>query len=460
MKRPYSLKTRLLLVILLPLIALTSVASTASYRLSYEPVQSLYDDTLSVVTLTIIRDVVLTEGDLLAEDLLDRLVGALGDPIFYRVEGPNGRFVTGYPDPPRTNESTKLEPGHITFFDAQYLGDPVRVAVMREFISTLDYSGWTTVQVWQTVNRRELLRQNLTFWTLGLMFLVLFVSTLTVWLGIQFGLRPLNVMREALLRRSPTDLRPIRQLFPREIQPMIDANNTLLNRMTDTLTERDSFISNAAHQLRNPIAAIQAQAEAAANVTSDREFRSRSESLARTAKQVGRLTGQLLSIDRAANQNLTDLLVEVDFRQVVSDVLSTHAPDAMRNGTEVTLQGPNEQLVVQAEPMLLAEAIENLVDNALRYGCTNGGRLAVTLGRQNGAITASFCDDGPGIPDEHRHHIFDRFQRASGDDQPGCGLGLSISRVIARRMGGDVVLKTGRGPGTCMEIRLPDQSMV
>lgn len=96
----WSLRSRLFVLIILPLIAVACLAGAARYVMAEKMSQRLYDDTLLVVALTISRDVILNEGDVLTEQLLDSLTKSLGDPVYYRIEGPDGRFVTGYSDAP------------------------------------------------------------------------------------------------------------------------------------------------------------------------------------------------------------------------------------------------------------------------------------------------------------------------------------------------------------------------
>ncbi|MGB5559990.1 MAG: sensor histidine kinase N-terminal domain-containing protein, partial [Paracoccaceae bacterium] len=153
----WSLRSRLFFLIILPLILVASIAAVARYVMAERMSERLYDNTLLTVALTISRDVVLSEGDVLTEQLLDALTNALGDPVYYRIEGPEGRFVTGYSDAPPLPDAAEVEPGIPFFYDAVSLGDPVRVVTLREFIAEPQFGGWVTVDVWQTVNQRDAL---------------------------------------------------------------------------------------------------------------------------------------------------------------------------------------------------------------------------------------------------------------------------------------------------------------
>ncbi|WP_233587062.1 sensor histidine kinase N-terminal domain-containing protein [Pseudorhodobacter sp. E13] len=131
----WSLRSRLFVLIILPLILVASIAAAARFILAERMSQRLYDDTLLAVALTISRDVVLSEGDVLTEQLLNALTKALGDPVYYRIEGPEGRFVTGYSDAPPLPADAVVDSGIPYFYDAVSLGAPVRVVTLREFIA-------------------------------------------------------------------------------------------------------------------------------------------------------------------------------------------------------------------------------------------------------------------------------------------------------------------------------------
>ena len=145
------------------------------------------DDTLRVVAHAVAREVMLTKGDVLADALVDSLVGALGDPIFYQVAGADGRFVAGYSDAPIDPEGKSLPGGEPVFFDASYYEAPVRVVLLREFIADPEFDGWTTVQVWQTVTQRHALSLQLLVEAGAVLLFVVLGGVAMVWFGIYPG---------------------------------------------------------------------------------------------------------------------------------------------------------------------------------------------------------------------------------------------------------------------------------
>ncbi len=135
----------------------------------------------------------------------------------------------------------------------------------------------------------------------------------------------------------------------------------------------------------------------------------------------------------------------IDFTQLVADMARKYAPDALREGLEMNLDAPEHALNVRGNSILLREAVENLLDNALRYGSANGGALTLALSSQDQHVRLVVEDDGPGIPAAASEQVFERFLRLPRPDGKtpqgsGCGLGLAIVRSIATAHGGATYL--------------------
>lgn len=453
MKR-WSLRSRLFVLIILPLILVASLAAAARYLMAERLSQRLYDNTLLAVALTISRDVILSEGDVLTEQLLDALTNALGDPVYYRIEGPDGRFVTGYSDAPANPAPDQVEPGVPFFYDSVSLDQPVRAVTLSEFISAPQFGGWVTVDVWQTKSQREALSLELLTQSIILMAVVVSAAGLLVWFGINLGLKPLLQLREAIAARSQDDLGPIRRAVPKEVRNLVSAMNSLFARLSEAFALRDAFISDAAHQLRNPIAAIQAQAEAATTAPTEAELRARVAELAETARRTGRMTQQLLSMEKARGRESPEKLRDIDLQEPMEDIARRFAEREMRHGIAVSFVTSGEARQITADPIMLYEAVENLLDNARRYGCPDGGEIELSLSFTEDHAAIRVTDSGTGIPEEVRDRIFDRFFRLSDDTSGGCGLGLSIVQKVAEAHGGSASVVDSDG-GTAVEIRIP-----
>ena len=448
-----SLRGRLFILMILPLVIVATAAAFARYMAANRLSEELYDNTLLAVALTISRDVVLSEGDVLTERLLDELTTALGDPVYYRITGPGGSFVTGYSDPPDLPSAANIDGGTPIFFDSESLGQPVRAVVLREFISEPQFGGWVTVEVWQTVSQRLALSRKLVAQSIMLLGSVLVTATLILWFGIQLGLKPLLDLREAIDQRSADDLRPIRRWVPPELRPLVETTNSLLDRLSRAFALRDGFISDAAHQMRNPVAAIQSQAEAAITAPTEADLRRRVQDLAKSARETSRLTAQLLSFERVRGRSLKEFSQSVDLIALLREKIRPFAEAQLRRGIDVTFAVKGASRPVECDPVLIEEMVTNILDNAGKYGLIADGHLDVEIEFFPLSVALRFSDDGPGIPPDLLERVFDRFFRLDTDQSRGCGLGLAIVADVAQAHGGHARCFS-KGQGTVFEVIL------
>jgi two-component system sensor histidine kinase TctE len=459
-RKPFagSLRLRLFVLIILPLVAVALIAGAVRYWQAQTMSQALYDDALKVVAHVVAREVIITQGDVVSDALLDSLVGVLGDPIFYNVSAADGRILAGYTDMPNDVIPTHLRSGQPHFFDFVYNNKPVRAVALREFIADPFFDGWTTVLVWQTTSQRRALSLIILQQALAILAMVLVTAAAAVWVGIAQGLRPLTDLQEAVSLRSPSELAPIRRVVPSEVRPLVGTMNSLFGRLQAELQRRNAFIANAAHQIRNPVAAIRAQAEAALSTKDADQRQARVRDLHEAASDLSRLSQQLLSLEIADHSSLNDAEL-IDFTKLVADLARKFVPAALDLGVEINLIAPEQALPIQGNTILLREAIENLLDNALRYGAVKDSTLTLTLQRHKRQITLFVEDAGPGIPVSASEQVFERFLRLPQPDctdQPksGCGLGLAIVRSIANAHGGSAYILR-KDTGCCVAFTVP-----
>lgn len=427
-----ALRVRLVLGVMAVLLIMAVLAVAGRYFLAAQTTQELYDKTLLTVAHTISRDVVLSGGDLLAEQLLETLTRALGDQVFYHVDGSETGLITGYSDPPHLPPNLKIISGQAIYFDAIYRGDKVRVVALREFISREDdQAGWMNIRVWQTVHQRDALSIKLAARTALIMVMLLIAAMIAVWIAINRALRPLLDLKDAIEQRSPDDLTAIRRPVPDELKSLVASMNSLFARLRSAFTQRDVFISNAAHQLRNPIAAIQSQAEAAAASKTEADLRSRSRDVAEAARRASRLTRQLLSMEKARGRSKAHNWTRFDLVELAAAVTRRMAPQALRGKVQVEFYQPETSAIMRGDAMLIEEALDNLIDNALLYGATSGGIIDVGVEASEQQLILYVRDDGPLLAEHKRHKIFERFVRGMEGAAEGCGLGLAIVREIA-----------------------------
>jgi two-component system sensor histidine kinase QseC len=250
-------------------------------------------------------------------------------------------------------------------------------------------------------------------------------------LAISFGLRPLRKLAQELNLRSPERLDPIHlDDTPKEIQPVLDALGQLLTRVAGTLENERRFTSDAAHELRTPLAALRAQVQAAMLTDEPAE---RLESLHKALQgmdRMGHLVGQLLTLARLDELSASTHLEPVDLATVTRECCAELGPDALAKKIELELNG-EYTAPISGSPDLLRVLVRNLLDNAIRY-TSEGGHVVVSIqALENSAHRLDVCDSGPGVPDEQLAQLGQRFSRFSPTLAEGVGLGLSIVLRIA-----------------------------
>ena len=250
-------------------------------------------------------------------------------------------------------------------------------------------------------------------------------------LAINFGLRPLRKLAQELNMRSPERLDPIHlDDTPKEIQPVLDALGQLLTRVAGTLENERRFTSDAAHELRTPLAALRAQVQAAMLTDDPAE---RLESLRKALQGMGRmshLVGQLLTLARLDDLSASTHLEPVDLAAVARECCAELGPEALAKKIELELNG-EYTAPISGSPDLLRILVRNLLDNAIRY-TPEGGHVVVSIqALKNSAHRIDVCDSGPGVPDGQLAQLGQRFSRFSPTLAEGVGLGLSIVLRIA-----------------------------
>jgi two-component system sensor histidine kinase QseC len=277
------------------------------------------------------------------------------------------------------------------------------------------------------------------------------------WLAVSRGLLPLRRLSERIAARGPEDVSPV-GIDPRhsELKPLVRALDELLAKLRHKIETERAFVANAAHELRTPLAVITAQAHVLAKATLEPERQDAQRRLDAAIARSSHLIHQLLALARMEMERPTEPDV-MDAAQFVREELTHFVPAALARDIDVSLEAP-DRLMLKIEAHAIQSVVQNLVDNAIRYG-REGGRIVVELQPLGGAASLSVADDGPGIAEGDRLRIFDRFYRGERRDYvSGTGLGLTIVKQAAIRMGADLTVGVGLdGQGCCFTLVIDGQ---
>ncbi len=449
-----SLRTRILVLILLPLLAIAAIAGIWRFQNAKATAKEVFDRNLLAITMAVSRDVAISGGDALSPLTRDLLNTASGGPVFYHVNGPDGSFISGYAYPPRLPATETTEEASPFLFDGQHQGEQIRAARLVEFVTIDGISGNSTVHVWQTVKARDAFANRIAAQAIAIMGALIATVFLVVWFGVRVGLKPLDNLQDAIALRHSEELRPIKRPVPPEVGEIVRTLNAVFEQVRESIASRDRFISDAAHQLRNPIAGILALAESVKSAPSGEEAKRRAQRVAAAAAHVARLSEQLLALERLRSQTDKSGFKPTDINKVAEQSGARNAPKVMDCGLNFVFEKSPTPLIVNCEPILLGEAIENLVDNALVHGGSHMTKIQLSVTRLNGASILAVEDDGKGIVGGDREVVFERF--AQSEPGEGSGLGLAIVREIVNQHDGEVRIVDGaRGSGARFEVALP-----
>jgi len=389
---------------------------------------------------------------------LDMLSAAPEDRVFYRVFGSDGKTITGYPDLPgmralgaRDSPSRgqrDLLPSARQFFDADYRGETVRFVQLGRRVAESGNVRSIWVQVGQTRKARQAMTSELVIRAVVPIALVTCLALALVWFGIGRALTPLETIGRDLIEREPSDLHPVTAPVPAEVAPMVEAMNGFMARLNANIHRLRAFVGEAAHQMRTPLAALRAQAQLAMDDDASQMRRSLV-SIERNATRLTRLLNQMLSDATVGHRSSERRFKTFDLIDVVREAVHEALPIESRDST--TLQFRLDHAPFDGDPLMLAEAVKNLVENAIHHG---GGKVEITLCARDPGYLLTVSDRGPGIPMEDRERVFERFARGASQS-PGAGLGLAIVRQAVEGHRGQVRLDDRPGGGLTVSILLP-----
>ncbi|MEM1076649.1 MAG: sensor histidine kinase [Pseudomonadota bacterium] len=429
-----SLRSRLLFIILAPLLLIAAIATYWQFLAETERAEDIFDRGLLSAALAISRDVAVSDGDALSPTTRRLVNNTSGGEVFYHVFAPDGVFVTGYATPPVLPKSAPPEISEPYYYEARYQGRDVRVLRFQYVTTVSDVSGVFNITVWQNADLRQEFVREVVLRSLAVVGLLMACIGLVIWFGVGLGLRPLLDLEDAIGMRSPSELEPIRRVVPTEAQGLVSTLNVLLDRVSRRISSKDEFISNAAHQLRNPVAGVLALAEAVKNAPDAAAAKKRSSELVEAARQASQLTNQLLSFERAAGSDLLHATNGLDLTAVISDVVDHFIAQIAEKAVQVELSLPKDTLRIDGDPVMIREAILNLLTNAVLHGGPQMTRIAVSLSRSGRHARVLIIDNGVGIPADKHVEATTRFVQTNGG--PGSGLGLPIAaRVMATHKG-------------------------
>jgi len=395
--------------------ALLGVVGAGAVAASYHFVKVEADSLLD----TQLREIALNAGEGLSEDAVPRMAHEIEDEVVVQIWDASGEAVLRAP-----SVNIPRQP-KLGFTDVEFDGKSWRVYTSSD--------GMRTAQVAQRWSVREELAGKA---ALGAAFPIVGavpVAWVVIIWAINRLLRRLGGFAKALARRSVDAKDPIAaDNVPPEIAPLNAALNELIGRHQRAVDRQRRFVSDAAHELRTPLAALQIQVD---NLKTHAKGAQREaiDELNGGVRRASALVEQLLRMARLDDASSSRRRIDVDLKDLVAAAVADHVAIAMKKDVDLGLSN-NETCNVRVSTPDVGVLLSNLVDNAIRY-TPSGGTIDVVLKREGTNALVEVVDSGCGIPPPALPRIFDRFFRAAPADIEGTGLGLAIAKAIADRNG-------------------------
>ena len=443
-----SLRSRLILLLCLGLGLVWALAAWWGHMAARHEVDELFDAQLAQAAQALISTAQhemherVEHGDEPGRGILLPVFHEYEQKIVFQIWGKNQKLLlhsSGAPD-------AMMGAGKEGYAVVAMSGENWRVLTRYEH-----HAGFM-VQVAEPLGKREWLARHIALKMLWPMLLVAPVLMLLIWWFVGRGLQPLRDISREVGSRAANRLDALKMDdVPAEVAPLALALNDLFAQLTHAFESERRFTADAAHELRTPLAALKVQAQVALRAGDDAERQDALEKVLLGVDRATHLITQLLTLARVDPESASATHQPFSLLDIAAKTIEELRPMAQARQIALHLQG--EDVHILGDAGQVAVLLRNLLDNALRY-TPQGGSVEMAIHAGDG-VMLEVADSGPGIPQEQRERVLERFYRIPGNTQPGSGLGLSIVRRIAELHGAQLELGTSTSGGLRVRVKFP-----
>lgn len=455
-----SLRRRLLIQLLLVAALLSTLLYFAVRSVADKAAEATHDNILGASTTSIAEQLRASDDEILVDIPYSAfsMLGAISeDKVFYRIDA-DGVTLTGYDDLPLPDEAVKINAASPSYTTSTYLEETVRIAALSRVIPVKSQPVSVLVLVAQTRSGQDAIANRVanTAAALGIGFFI--IAGILSWIAIQSAVSPLHKVADALGRRGAHDLRPLKHPVPQELEPLVGALNSFIARLRGALNRTETFITEAAHHVRTPLATVRTQAEIALRQTETDSSRKTLRSVIRAVDESSRSATQLL--DHAMVTYRSDQMARnaFNYSALVCEVIRSTGITADLKDLTIK-QEITDNIRVMGDQILVENALRNLLDNAIKYSppeTTITIKLITQTDQYKKMASLSLCDQGRGLGGMEQSSLTQRFGRGGNvKDIVGSGLGLTIVDEVTRAHAGYFEISARTGGGTCALMQLP-----
>ncbi|PPC89853.1 MAG: sensor histidine kinase [Methylobacter sp.] len=446
-----SLKTEILIRLIIPLIAFVTFETVLSYFVTLHYVNATYDRWLLDSARSLMQEIKIKETGTnieLPPAALEILTWDDQDKTYFKILSATKGLLAG--DPVVPDAIALIADNQPCFYEAEINGKTVRVVAM--VLNNPLTEDKIIISVAETVNKRQAMVADVLLADLGPQLVLVMIAGFYLLDALKRGLKPLNSLALQIARRSPRDLSPIaeQEVFS-EVKILTHTINDLLQRLAIAIDSQQRFVANAAHQLRTPLAGLKLQSERALRESDIGKMKPALEQIQSSADRASHTINQLLVLAKSAVADSMNEFKNVNLSELVEQVCIEWVPKALQKSIEISFENSSKPLYILGDAVLIRELLSNLLDNAVLYGHHNGHIFVRLYHNPNPGLIIE--DDGKGIPEAEITKVTERFYRIAGSAGDGCGLGLAIVKEIADLHQAQLILSSPeKSTGTRIEV--------
>jgi two-component system sensor histidine kinase TctE len=451
LKKITSIRSQLMKWLLFPLLILVVFSIYSSSHMATSFANRAFDDGLEELARAIAGNVEFDDGHWhLASPQLSKNIGThqKDEEIRFSIRGPEGDLIAGTEDLGRI----PLGITYPHFRNAIFENREYRVVAVKV---PLNDNTYLYVQAAETLLGRKVLAHQILINTIVHQLVLLLLAMLCVWWGVKQGIKPLAKLKKEIEDRTPGDFTKLDEKeVPKEIQPMVSALNSLMDKQSSYSESQKRFVANAAHQLRTPLAGLRMQVELAQRQENPQKTKHALEQIELGTDHGVDLVESLLLLSKMEPSILQqEDFEEFDLIDLARQSIESFQTQAKKKNVKLSLEKfKHEEAMLYANSFSVNELLSNLLDNAIKY-TPRDGEVSVEVDSSRTTVTLSVKDSGPGIPDSEKEKVFERFYRSPDASEEGNGLGLSIVKEIINSHKAKVEISdVNNNQGTCVKV--------
>ena len=443
-----SIRRRLVFLLLMGSATLAFLLYFVVQSVARQAAQESQDNILAASAVSILDGVRLVEGQTdvdMPYSSLSMLDSVTDERVFYAIYL-DANLLTGYPELVILQTNTPMAPvfSFGTLFDVD-----VRIVTVKRQIGKNE----VFVSVAQTLNGQIKVLRNISTIALGVGFGFFVLSAILAFLIAESTIRPLNRLALSVSRRGPDELRPVSAPVPSEMLPLVKSLNNFMTRLKLSLQRSEEFIAEAAHRVRTPLAVVRTRAEILLREAKTKKSKAELLEVLNAIDDSSRTAGQLLDHAMVSFRldNLSEDELEVQF--LIEDVIDRISPLYDLKGIQIK-NNSIQNCKVMGDPILLQNALHNVLDNALKY-CSENDTVTLKVKDVGQNCIIEIVDSGEGFP-QNSVSLTNRFTRGENTKGiVGSGLGLTIAKDVVEAHGGNITISNTEKGGACVTFTLP-----